>query len=117
MFKKIFNWLKNYFNLNNRIKTEVNVEHCNVISQIIHPPENDEGMCACKDSCIETKNNSFIEYAQMIDDHHTNFVIGQCIKCDGVVGFPPNNLTMYLKNGKSPALEDLKKSYNITKEF
>jgi len=112
--KRFLKWLFRYFNLNKRYEEAYPSE---VISQIIHPPETDGGMCACKDACIDTENNRWIEYAHLVGGHHTNFVIGNCRKCNGVIGFPPSNLILFLKEGVQPTLDDFKKTFDITKDF
>jgi len=86
-----------------------------IIGQPLNHPNFDEGMCGCGDMAIKVRDGYMIEYAQLKDGCYISFYIGTCKKCGGVIG--DDNLKLFLKQGKEPFISDLRRTWNITKEF
>jgi hypothetical protein len=48
-----------------------------------------------------------VEHAPLPNGSHTAFEAGQCIKCKKLMGFPSENLVMFLTQGNPDAVEEL----------
>lgn len=59
--------------------------------KIIKP--NIGSLCDCIGT-INTTDNKECEYFPLIGGYHTHFLVGTCIKCGGLSGFPHYNLEL-----------------------
>lgn len=71
------------------------------------PLPNTGKLCNCYGD-ITTKNNKECEYFPLEGGYHTAFLVGECISCGGLSGFPHSNLELAINQRTKEGKELLK---------
>lgn len=73
----------------------------------IEPKPNIGKLCECYGD-ITTKNNKVCEYFTLEGGYHTSFLVGECVSCGGLSGFPHYNLKLAINQGTEEGKKSLK---------